>query len=102
MGKETQRELDGVMICFGNKLPRSCRWMGSGVGWREERKRVLEGIPRPLVLAPGGWQALLLPEVGRRADRKGRGGNPVWGMLGLRRLQIARRRLQRPWQSQAL
>lgn len=48
------------------------------------------------------WVAVPLPEVGRRADRKGRGGNPVWGMLGLRHLQIARRRLQRPWQSQAL
>lgn len=60
MGRETQRELDGVTICFGNKLPRSCRWMGSGVGWREERKRALEGIPRPLALAPGGWQCHFL------------------------------------------
>lgn len=71
MGRETQRELDGVTICFGNKLPRSCRWMGSGVGWREERKRALEGIPRPLALAPGGWQCHFL----RRGDvQTGRAG----------------------------
>ena len=81
MGKETQRELDGFMICFGNKLPRSCRWMGSGVEWREERKRALEGIPSPLALAPGGWQGHFL----RWGDvqTEGQGWEPSLGHAGL-------------------
>lgn len=78
MGKEKQRELDGFKICFGNKLPRSCRWIGSGVGWREERKRALEGTWVSGLSA--WWVAVPFPEVGKRASRRGRGGNLVWGM----------------------
>ena len=69
------------MICFGNKLPRSCRWMGSEVGWREGRKRALEGIPSPLALPPGGWQGHFL----RWGDMQieGQGWEPSLGHAGL-------------------
>lgn len=101
MGKETQTELDGFMICFGNKFPRSCRWMGLGVEWREERNRALEGILQPS--GPSAWWvAGPLPEVGRDVQTEGQGWEPSLGHAGLEACRLAGGGSRGSWQSQAI